>query len=186
MLLSTLELFHSAAKKTGLDYLIIGGLAVSHWGKLRFTADIDFVICTDTYGLGESVFEKIDYELQFLHPKGSFAHFRGKDFTQPRIDLMIVDAATWGKLSDASSLVDFGEGEAKPCVSPIHLIAMKLHSAKQPDRKEKTKDLLDVVEIMINQKISFEQLKHLGIIAKHGSEETTDFIRTELSKRNPA
>lgn len=37
---------------------------------------------------------------------------------------------------------------------------------------------------MLRQRISFEDLENLGIIGKHGSEETTEFILAELSRRD--
>ena len=52
------------------------------------------------------------------------------------------------------SSVDFGLSATIPIVSAIHLIAMKLHAAKQPDRTEVFKDLNDVVEIMTAQGVT--------------------------------
>lgn len=90
---------------------------------------------------------------------------------------MIVNTATWKKLKETSSNADFGGSEKYPIVDPIHLIAMKLHSAKQPDRQEYLKDLNDVAEIMRCQNYSFEYLKQAGILDKHGTEKTLSELR---------
>lgn len=75
---NVLEEFHQKATSTGLEYMMIGGFAASYWGKPRFTADVDYVILVDSFEKAKQVLTALDYELVFLHPKKSFAHFAKK------------------------------------------------------------------------------------------------------------
>lgn len=179
-----IESFHVAARNAGLQYLIIGGFAASYWGKPRFTADIDYVIEQSSLELCNKVLEELNYKLAFLHPKKSFAHFTSNLGSGFRIDFMMVDSETWKKLTETSVTADFGGSENFPIVSSIHLVAMKFHSAKQPDRQEYLKDLNDIVEIMLAQKFSFEDLEQAGIIDKHGTEKTISELKRLLESRS--
>lgn len=176
-------MFNSSAQKAGLEYLLIGGYAASYWGSPRFTADIDFSVKSSDFEKVNQVMQNLDYTIAFKHPKGSFAHFlpiKGSNF---RVDFVIVDSSTWKELYDSKSLVEFGKGLVCPIVSPLHLIAMKLHAAKQSDRTEYLKDLSDVVEIMIKQEISFNFLEENGILKKYGSESTLNELTRLLRAR---
>jgi hypothetical protein len=175
--------FHNAATNVGLKYLIIGGFAASYWGKPRFTADIDYVIEESSFELSRRTLEALNYKLVFLHPKKSFAHFAPNLGSGFRVDFMIVNSETWDKLIEASDSADFGGSEKYPIVGYLHLIAMKLHSAKQADRREYLKDLSDIVEIMLAQKLSFEDLKEADIIEKYGTERTLSELKKFIEKK---
>ena len=177
--------FHRAAFAVGLDYMLIGGFAASYWGTPRFTADVDYVIENSSFEKASKVVLELEYELVFLHPKMSFAHFAKKDQTGFRLDFMLVDQETWQKLRQDVRFADLGEAESYPMVSPLHLIAMKLHAAKQPDRQDFYKDLNDIAEILLAQNITIEDLEHSGIIDRHGTEKTITQLRSILqSKRH--
>ncbi len=172
-----LKRFAECAQELDLEYLIIGGFAASYWGNPRFTADIDFVIERSSFETMKTVMTNLGYELKFEHPKGSFAHFApgmGSDF---RVDFMIVDASTWTELVSQKGYADFGGGAVHPVVSPKHLISMKLHAAKQSDRSEYLKDLGDIIEIMIAQNLTFENLDKDGILGKYGTQSTIDELK---------
>lgn len=175
-----LEAFHQAAEADGLEYLLIGGFAVSHWATPRFTADVDYVICESSYEQSQRVLAQLGYHLLFIHPKKSFAHFGRRDGIGFRIDLMIVNEDTWKQLKTDSSLADLAGSRKYPIVSPRHLIAMKFHAAKQIDRTDALKDLNDIAEIMLSQKIEIDELENDGILSKHGTEKTISQLRSIL------
>jgi len=178
-----LENFNKLAIDNQLEYLIIGGYAASYWGTPRFTADIDFAIERTQFPKVESIMASLSYVLDFKHPKGSFVHFSPSTGSDFRIDFVIVDSSTWKELYDKKSYADFGLEIKCPVVSPIHLIAMKLHSAKQPDRNEYLKDLADIIEVMLAQNITFQTLESDGILTKYGSESTNNELRRLLRAR---
>lgn len=172
-----LEIFHAAALENDLKYFIIGGIAASYWGTPRFTADIDYVIESSSFERAQQVLESLGYLLRFHHPRGAFAHFEAESRANFRIDLMIVNSDTWNKLAQQSQTANFGGSKDFPIVSPLHLIAMKLHSASQNDRKEWLKDLNDVVEIMRRQSITMTDLSEGGIVARHCSSKIIEELK---------
>ncbi len=179
-----IETFHKKAKEQKLHYLIVGGFAASYWGEPRFTADIDYVIEETKHEVSKKIIEELDYKLVFIHPEGSFAHYAPQGSDNFRIDFMLVNKDTWKKLYDDSSTANFGGEEPYPIVSANHLIAMKLHSCKQPDRREYLKDLNDIAEIMLHQKISFDELLLNGIIKKHGNKERIKELKKILESKS--
>ncbi len=181
--LQILEAFNIAAKKAGLDYLIIGGFAASFWGKPRFTADIDYVVELSSLDLVQKVLEELKYKLDFLHPKKGFAHFTPIEGSGFRMDFMLVDQNTWAKLKAGMKEAGFGSKLLYPIVDHLHLISMKLHAAKQIDREDFYKDLNDIVEIMLAQDMSFENLEKEGIIEKHGTEKTIKLLKDLYQSR---
>ena len=178
-----LAAFREKAQAQELDYLIIGGYAASFWGTPRFTADVDYVIERKSLEKAKIVASELGYELEFLHPEESFAHFKSREKGNFRIDFMLVDPNTWNTLKQDSLLADFGDDEPHPIVSPLHLIAMKLHSAKQVDRSDFFKDLNDIVEIMLAQDISYGKLEDSGILDTHGTQKTISLLKQILQSK---
>lgn len=175
--------FHKAAETHDLPYLLIGGFAASYWGTPRFTADVDYVVPHEAFEAAKLTMSALGYRMAALHPEESFAHFSPPGDSSFRIDLMLVDQSTWEKLKNHASLADFGLSSNIPIVGALHLVAMKLHSAKQVDRSDKYKDLNDIVEICIAQDISLEDLENSGILSSHGTEKIIDELRVLLESR---
>lgn len=175
--------FHNLAVSNNLQYMIIGGFAASYWGTPRFTADIDIAIEEKSFDTVQKILESLSFKLAFLHPKNAFAHFIPPDSNNFRIDFMLLDSETWNKIYPAIKYVDLGFEANSPIVSAIHLIAMKMHASKQIDRADFIKDLNDVAEIMINQKISFDELEKNDIIKRYGTETTVNELKRILASR---
>jgi hypothetical protein len=178
-----LQEFHLAARSVQLDYLLIGGLAVSYWSKPRFTADVDYVVSRTSFDKARQAASLLGYREAFVHPKLSFAHFENEANEVFRIDFMLVNDDTWEKLLADSSLASLGGIDPYPIVSPLHLIAMKLHAAKQSDRRDSYKDLNDVAEILLAQQITLGDLEQTDILSKHGAEETITKLRDILKSK---
>jgi len=123
--------------------------------------------------------------LLFLHPKEAFAHFAPVDSNDRgmRLDLMLVDESTWSQLKSQAVDADIGGPQPYKMVGVLHLIAMKLHAAKQPDRVHRQKDLYDIVEVMENNSLTYDELDNAGILTKHGTEETLSQLRSLLRSR---
>lgn len=181
--LRLIEEFDKAARAAGLDYLIIGGFAASFWGTPRFTGDVDVAIRGADFATMQSIAATIGYSQLFLHPQSAFAHYGSSDQTGFRLDLMLVDDDTWSKLRQDVVFGDLGGPTPYPIVSALHFIAMKLHSAKQHDRTEYHKDLNDIVETMLAQKIELGDLEAHGILQKHGTERTIQLLKDMLDVR---
>jgi hypothetical protein len=177
-----IDIFHQYSGEEGLEYLIIGGLAASVHGRPRYTADIDFVIDSSNFGLATRVMQRMSYKIR--HQTSAFAQFDPPVAYHPAIDFMLVNSDTWAKLLQKRTFADFGGTEPYPSVGALHLLAMKFHSAKQPDRKDRLKDCQDIAEVMFKQTISFEDLEKEGIIVKHANKETIDEVSRILAELN--
>jgi hypothetical protein len=82
----------------GVDYLIIGGVAVQAYGHVRTTQDVDVIVAPDARNL-----ERLAAALKQLHarPKGVDAHLLGVDPTDPR---HLRDGANFGLATRAGGL----------------------------------------------------------------------------------
>ena len=60
------------------------------------------------------------------------------------VDLMLADARTFAAIQGDSRRCDIGNGLSFAIPSPLHLIAMKLHALRSPERFENGVDLQDV------------------------------------------
>lgn len=60
------------------------------------------------------------------------------------MDLMLSDAQTFRRIQQASRRYDIGNGRSLAIPTPLHLIAMKLHALRNPQRFERGIDLQDV------------------------------------------
>lgn len=60
-----IDRFQKTAEKYGLEYMLIGGFAVSFWGSPRFTADVNFVVRLDSLDKVTEIVKELGYELVF-------------------------------------------------------------------------------------------------------------------------
>lgn len=126
MILELIERLTEEANKRNMDFLLIGGQAVGILGHQRMTMDLDFLVLASN---------KFDWE-ELLGQYGYSCFTEGNAFAQfeektgwPRIDLMLVNDATFAKLR-ANSVVTHG----KRTPSPQHMVALKLHASRSGDR----------------------------------------------------
>lgn len=178
--------FHLLAEKHGLSYAIVGGYANTFWGDQRNTLDIDYVASISQCDLAADVLEKLDYYRAFMHPKRSFAHFFPKEQGRgPRIDFMFVMEDTFCALKNefVSACPKSDNSVSYPYVGLMHFISMKLHSASQPDRQHKIKDLNDIVGVCLRNNLSLRDLEDKGILKKYGNENSIARLRDIYSDR---
>lgn len=136
----------AAANAEGItEFLLIGGNAVVAHGVPRFTRDIDLAIPEREGQRWRSFLSRQEYS--FIHGTDAFQQFDGGDDSTPRLDLMIVDEATWKKLVDGAWSLELEEGTATKIASPQHLIAMKLKACQSPHRRSDATDWGDIVQL---------------------------------------
>lgn len=70
----SLVLREASAKKIIASYALIGGMAVSAWGVIRATKDVDFLLCLANQNSALREFEKIlkKHKIKFSTHKGAF------------------------------------------------------------------------------------------------------------------
>ncbi len=140
------------------DYLLIGGLAVSIWGRPRATRDIDLLVMLDN-SADVSVFSRR------LTEKGMKNEVLKGDMRDPISCLLkisletaevdaIIAAKNWEVEAVENAVrIDF-EGHVLPVVSPEYLIVMKLKAGGP-------RDLLDVQDIIEAGDVDIDKLKAL-------------------------
>lgn len=136
----------SALEADGLEYAVIGALAVAVWGAPRATTDIDLLVCDSSVGAIEHVAERCGFKLAAgpitfrdgtrLRRRTKVAH--GHHLT---LDLLLVDdrlASAWASRERLSS-----ESGELWVVSRQALIEMKI-AANRPQDIFDVERLVDV------------------------------------------
>lgn len=141
MILELIERLSSEAKQRDLDFLLIGGHAIARLGHARMTLDIDFLVPSGAKDQWTALLGQFGYS---CYSEGNaFAQFSGQ-VGWPRIDLMLVAADTFAKLS-----VEAIEKEGVRVPSPRHMVALKLHAASSPDRSKPEQDWEDIRKLIL-------------------------------------
>ena len=104
------------------------------------------------------------------------------DCYQWAIDLVVVESQTFTKLFATAEFFTYGSQEALATVSPLHLIAMKLHALKQSGRNEKLKDLRDIVELVRYLKLDIEALEFRALCDKYVGSDLSGEVYEQIKK----
>ncbi|TSA30879.1 MAG: hypothetical protein D4R65_12315 [Verrucomicrobiaceae bacterium] len=161
------ELIDRIAGEAGnrrLNFLLIGGHAVSKLGHSRMTLDVDFLVRSGQRREWESMMGSFGYT---CYSEGNaFAQFSGK-IGWPRVDLMILDDSTFGKLS-AEAL----GSDAVKTPSARHMVALKLHAACSPDRSKPEQDWEDIRQLVMLHHLDPSDRAFRDIILRYGGKES--------------
>jgi len=156
---SLAEYLYRLERKGIVRCLLIGGRALEAYGILRATKDIDFLIAVSDINIMNEHLLKIGYRKQA--ETAIFSRWNHASFTEPDIDLMFVNDATFANLSSDS--VPFHVGSAILQVPTIpRLIALKLHAVR--NNAERTRQDIADIEALLRchpGAISTENLKLL-------------------------
>jgi hypothetical protein len=144
--------------KAGVDFLMIGGHAVNHYGFSRATIDVDFMIAASDMDAVRSVMKEAGFSN--ISQSDNVVFFNKPDIPV-RVDFLQVDAETMqALLSDAQS-IEYG-GQSLKVPNLINLIAMKLFALKSGSPKRWEKDFPDVAHLAVENRLDAEtELKPL-------------------------
>jgi Nucleotidyl transferase AbiEii toxin, Type IV TA system len=136
----------TALDSGGVDYALIGGMAVAVWGAPRFTQDIDLLIQRADLERAKAIARQCGFTLESFpmdFTDGTELHRMSKMHAGQHlmVDLMLVARhlqAAW----DSRRRIPFDGGELS-VISRDSLIAMKIAAGRQQDLLdvEKLKDL---------------------------------------------
>lgn len=161
-----------------LRFLVIGGLAVNHYGYARDTSDLDFFI---------SQSDRSNW-MRLLHDFGYVSHNDGGSFIQYNppaqnawpVDLMLVQEKTFAPILAASRAADFFGVKARvPALE--HLIALKLHALKNTRMSRFLKDFLDVEYLMRVNRLDIKSKSIRELFDKYGTPELYDKVSQSLA-----
>jgi len=167
------------AERENLAVLVIGGHAVNAYGYTRTTLDVDFLMAVDSFAKWRKVFESAGY--RWVGQTETFARLDPPVTAPPSlpVDVMLVSPGTFDKLYAGRKLLDFG-GNLLPVPNPLHLIALKLHAMRNPDRFKKGKDLPDILNLISICQIDTESAELQAILDRYANHETRQLLSLHL------
>ncbi len=134
-----------AAQADGREFILIGGHAVNAHGYARTTLDFDFLIPAVDLGAWKDLLAGLGY--QPIRETKAFAQFEPVGGGGFRVDLMLVNDATFAKLMAGSEIRSYGGCEIR-VAGVLHLIALKLHATRTWDRAVQGKDYYDIFNLI--------------------------------------
>jgi predicted nucleotidyltransferase len=169
---------HEEAVRRKLRFLVIGGLAVNHYGYARETADLDFFISRD---------DRAGW-MKLLHDFGYTSHNDGGNFIQFNppaqnawpVDLMLVQEKTFSPILEASQAADlFGVRTHVPSLE--HLLALKLHALKNTRMSRFLKDFLDVEYLIRLNRLDIQSKNIRELFEKYGTPDLYEKVSRSLA-----
>jgi hypothetical protein len=170
---------HQEAAQRKLPFLVIGGLAVNHYGYSRETADLDFFISQGKRVEWLKLLEEFGY-LNF-HDGGNFLQFNPPDKNAWPVDLMLVQEKTFAPIYQASLPAEFFGVESRvPALE--HLVALKLHALKNTRMHRFLKDFLDVENLIRINGLNIKSETLRELFRKYGTQDLYEKISGSLSE----
>jgi hypothetical protein len=166
------------AAEAGLSYLLIGGNAVIAHGFPRQTRDIDLLVREADRRKWDSLILSLGFTQHQV--ARSFQMYNPIDRSLPPVDLMVVNESTFSKvMAEAQEGSSHGVRVRLPKLS--HLIAMKLHSLRSDAPHRRSRDLLDVLELIRLNRIDLEEEEYREIFSRYADARTREEIDRHLS-----
>ena len=166
----------ASAETEGLEAVLVGGNAVNLYSYFRTTFDVDLLVRETDSERWLSYFQQHGYAP--FHRTANFIRLRfvADPAEALPVDLMLADARTFATIQGDSRRCDIGNGLSLAIPSPLHLIAMKLHALRSPERFENGVDLQDVKYLIKTAKIDTSSKEFTDIAERYA----TDAIRTRI------
>jgi len=172
-----LEELTQAAPVHGLEFILIGGHAVNAHGYSRSTVDVDLLIAAETLTRWSSLLRERGYVP--IHRTKAFAQFEPEVGEGFRVDLMLVDNGTYGKLREGSQMLRYARARLR-VAGVLHLIALKLHALHQPERAADGKDFYDILNLVRKNRIDVSSVEFTGILDRYATESIRGRLEREF------
>ncbi len=98
------------------------------------------------------------------------------------VDLMLVSEETYERIQSASLRRAIGNELTLAIPSALHLIAMKLHALKNPQRVERGTDLQDVRHLIRTAGVDISGPEFTAILDRYATDEIRRVIESEFGK----
>lgn len=171
------QLIGEKAQAAGLRFLVIGGHAVNVYSEPRSTLDVDFLVRREDRAEWARILEAEGFKL--YHDGGPFLQYSPPHGTSWRLDLMLVNGETFGKMINASRSIEM-LGIMVNVPSPDHLIALKLHALRHGPEDRFEKDFGDVVGITRNTGLDPRSSSYREIFTRFGTTEIYEKVLRRL------
>jgi hypothetical protein len=171
-----------AATAAGLDFLLIGGHAVNAHGFSRTTTDFDFLIAGRDLRTWSDALQGANYHLVAPErPIRAFAQFEPRDPGGLRVDLMLVDDATFTNLVAGSEWREVGHRRVR-VIGALHLIALKLHALQAPHRLEAGVDYLDILQLVRLNRIDTATAEFQQVLNRYATPAIRERLLRDLER----
>jgi hypothetical protein len=130
----------------GIDCVMIGGHAVNHYGVVRATQDVDFMIAASDEEALRRVMQAAGFTNFAAHEVVVFYNRPGSPL---RVDFLKVDRETMDKLMANAVSVDYHGGHRVRVPRLEDLLAMKLFALASGSPAREDKDFPDIVHLVI-------------------------------------
>jgi predicted nucleotidyltransferase len=162
------------AGEAGVSFLVIGGYAVSTHGYTRMTDDLDLIIPGGQRFRWSKLLD--GFEMVIKNDAATFLQFDPKDKTEMEVDLMFVSENVFDQLNQAAIETTIENVKVK-VVSLLHLIALKCHSLQHSKTLRRLKDMDDLIQLILVNRLDLKEPELRTIILKYGSAETYEKLR---------
>jgi hypothetical protein len=165
------------AAAAGLPFLVIGGNAVIAYGYPRMTRDLDLLVREDDRHAWDALIVGLEYSPHQI--ARVFHMYNPGPQHLPPVDLMLVDAGTFSKLSDGAPVVTM-EGATVQIPALPHLIALKLHALRQGAHHRHTRDFGDIVELALINNLNLATPEYAAILDRYADTATREKLARAL------
>ena len=168
-----------AAQAAGREFILIGGHAVNARGYERTTLDFDFMIPSADLAAWKDALGGLGYHS--IHETKAFAQFEPTGGGGFRVDLMLVDAATFTKVMTGSEVRTYGGREIR-VAGLLHLIALKLHATRMWDRAVQGKDYYDILNLIRINRLEIGSSEFQEILTRYATPSIRDRLLSDLNQ----
>ena len=172
---AALELLSRIQLRSAVPFVVIGGWALQAHGYTRSTVDVDCLVPVAALEDLESALNQAGFEC--FDRVSAFRRFRHTIEPLMVIDVMRVDQPTFDKVAAGAFPFTFGRVELRVPALP-HLIALKLHSAKNVLRAGK--DLADIAELLRANPDALNSSDLGAIVDQFGDDKARDSLKAWL------
>jgi predicted nucleotidyltransferase len=165
--------------EAGIDCLLIGGLAVNHYGFTRNTLDVDFMIAGQQVDPLKTLLRKKGFTNISIHEN---VVFFTSDQGGPRIDFLQVDPETMAALLARAVPMQVG-GYPLKAPSLTDLLAMKIFALVGNPARRMAKDLPDIAYLTLLNDLSLER-DILPLCERYGSPDIFRMIQSQIEELN--
>lgn len=141
-----------ALNDEGVEFLLIGGMAVNYYGYTRSTADIDFMLAIEDAGRVRQALVQAGFVNVIEEENVTFFHWPDQAV---RVDILKVDDHTFQTLRRNAKPIEV-LSLALRVPSLEDLIAMKFFALKQGGKKRMGKDMVDIVQLAVLHDLDIE------------------------------
>ena len=146
-----------------VDHALIGAFALSAYGYMRATGDIDFIVRAKDQERVIHFLESLGFET--FHRSTGYSNHLHRLSGLGRIDFVYVAGRTADAIfAEARKMPIFGS-KTVPVVKPEHLVALKVFAIKN-DPSRRLRELADIAHILRLPDVNMKEVEEY--FAKHG------------------